>query len=201
MDTSTPLLLKNMRCENDRPAAEVLMQWFARLQAQRGVRAELRQAQSSADIMLSEGFRLLAQPFRGWLARCDNDTDNEWRWIGLALAAGACAHVKQSGGSASFAAQLGHRGSGSERPVLSELRFNRLLRAHDHDEFYRLVVRAVRQCEQVNVPSLVDGILLWCREQDDLTHDYNRTRSPFQQPALRWATEYFQATESTPTEE
>lgn len=199
MNTSTPLLLKNMRHENESPAAEVLMQWFALLQDQRGIRAELRQAQTRTDIMLSEGFRLLTQKFRAWLDQ--RDTDKEWRWVGLALAAGACAHVKQSGGSASFAAQLGNRGAGSERPVLSELRFNRLLRAHDHDEFYRLVVRAVRQCEQVNLPSLVDGILLWCREQDDITHDRNLARSPFQQPALRWATEYFQATESISIEE
>lgn len=199
MNTSTPLLLKNMRHENESPAAEVLMQWFSLLQDQRGIRAELRQAQTRTDIMLSEGFRLLTQKFRAWLDQ--RDTDKEWRWVGLALAAGACAHVKQSGGSASFAAQLGNRGAGSERPVLSELRFNRLLRAHDHDEFYRLVVRAVRQCEQVNLPSLVDGILLWCREQDDITHDRNLARSPFQQPALRWATEYFQATESISIEE
>lgn len=192
MDTSTPLLLKNMSPDGQDVAARIIKEWHATLQTQRGWRAELRRADSPAELLLCSGFRELARPFRRWLA------DQEWRWLGLALAAGVAAHVKVADEQNSFAAQLGKPARGSGNPPLSPLRFSRLNQAHDHDELYRLMIRAVRQLDgKANLPSMVDSILLWCREQDEMTRCIPFERSPFQRPALRWATEYFQATEMT----
>ena len=192
MDTSTPLILKSMSPEGQDVAVRLIKEWHASLQTQRGWRAELRRADSPAALLLCTGFRELARPFRSWLA------GHEWRWLGLALAAGVASHVKQINEQNSFAAQLGKPVRGSGNPPLSALRFSRLNQAHDHDELYRLLIRAVRQLDgKANLPSMVDGILLWCREQDEIACCAPFERSPFQRPALRWATEYFQATEMT----
>lgn len=76
------------------------------------------------------------------------------------------------------------------------MRFARLQQAHEVDEFYRLLLRALHQIDnQANLFSLADSILLWCREQDGESQEQGLARSPFLRPQLRWATEYFQANE------
>lgn len=190
MNTASPLILPTLCGEDKARAADLLKEWHATLQQERGWRAELRRADTPAALLLSEGFRALSRHFRPWLGQ------QEWRWLGLALAAGVAAHVTENDESASFAAQLGKSPKGSDKPRLSPLRFSRLTQAHDSDEFYRLMIRAVCQLGgKAHLVSLVDGVLLWCREQDELARDLPVERSPFQRPALRWATEYFQASE------
>lgn len=189
MDTSTPLILSKIKLEDKEPISEI-KKWFALLQKERGWRAELRRADVPESLLLCAGFRALVKPFRGWVM------NHEWKWFALAIATGVAAHVKQMDDSASFASQLGKPKKGSKNPPLSAMRFSRLNQAHDHDEFYRLMIRAVRQLDgKVNLISMIDGIFLWCREQYETTNPVPFERSPFQRPALRWATEYFQATE------
>ena len=191
MDTSTPLILKSISLEGKEPVSEI-KKWFALLQKERGWRAELRRADIPESLLLCAGFRGLAKPFHGWLV------NHEWKWLALAMAAGVAAHVKEIDECASFAAQLGKPQRGSKNPPLSPMRFSRLNQAHDHDEFYRLMIRAVRQLDgKVNLISMMDGIFLWCREQHETINPAPFERSPFQRSALRWATEYFQATEMT----
>ena len=191
MDTSTPLILKCISLEGKEPISEI-KKWFALLQKERGWRAELRRADVPESLLLCAGFRALIKPFHGWVM------NHEWKWFALAIAAGVAAHVKQIDDSASFASQLGKHKKGSKNPPLSPMRFSRLNQAHDHDDFYRLMIRAVRQLDgKVNLISMIDGIFLWCREQHETTNPVPFERSPFQRPALRWATEYFQATEMT----
>ena len=52
MDTSTPLLLKNMSPDGQDVAARLIKEWHATLQTQRGWRAELRRADSPAELLL-----------------------------------------------------------------------------------------------------------------------------------------------------
>lgn len=189
MDTASLLVLPTMGQINDKTPQQYLLGWYAWLQSERGMRAELRRAEDPAAIMLCAGFRQLAKPLRVWLGEV------EWRWLGLALVAGALAHAKAHDGRASFAAQLGQKGQG-DKPRLSPMRFARLQQAHEVDEFYRLLLRALRQIDnQANLLSLADSILLWCREQDEESQEQGLARNPFLRPQLRWATEYFQANE------
>lgn len=189
MDTVSPLVLPTMGQIHDKTPQQYLLSWFVWLQSERGMRAELRRARDPAAIMLCTGFRQLAKPLRAWLG------EKEWRWLGLALVAGTFAHAKAHDGRASFAAQLGQKGQG-DKPRLSPMRFARLQQAYEVDEFYRLLLRALRQIDnQANLFSLADSVLLWCREQDDESQEQGLARSPFLRPQLRWATEYFQANE------
>jgi len=191
MNTSSPVILPWIEKAIEQPVPEVLQSWHDELQRARGARAELRRAASPAEVLLCPGFRSLRRHFRPWLGQC------EWRWLGLAVIAGVASHIKRVSLKASFAAQLGDS-SGSGKPRLSSLRFARLQQAHDVEELYRLLLRAVSQLEgEVNLPSLADDILLWCREHLDAQYGLTTEPNPFRRLSLRWATEYFQATEMT----
>lgn len=192
MNTAALLILENLVLLDGKTAREVIMSWHASLENQRGWRAELRRAGDLQTLLMCPGFHQLAQPFKKWLE------ENEWGWQALAMAAGAASFVKEDNPRYSFAAQLGRNKAGGSDPILSPLRFSRLNQAYTHHELYRRIIQAIRQLDgKVNLLSMIDGIFLWCREYDDLHNQKLSERSPFERPALRWASEYFQATAMT----
>jgi CRISPR system Cascade subunit CasB len=70
---------------------------------------------------------------------------------------------------------------------MSELRFQQLQKSRTTDDFYRLVLRAIRLLDgKVNIPSLANDIIHWHREFDNKI-----ARKPSNRLAVRWATDYF----------
>ena len=77
---------------------------------------------------------------------------------GLAVLLGCLARIKENNGK-NFFATLGGSAEG-EKPKLSEHRFNRLMRAKTHDEFYRHLFRVLALLKnEVNIDQLGEFIM------------------------------------------
>jgi CRISPR system Cascade subunit CasB len=159
-----------------------LVSWWESLEKNRGDRARLRRAESPEDVLLTEPFfRFLRQMPEEWAAPVTLLTS--------AMVAATLAHVKKPFEGKTFAAQLATSKAGSDKPRMSELRFQQLQKSRDPEEFFRRVVRAVKLAESnVNICSLADSILHWMDE-------YRRgvDREPQKRLSVRWANDYYLA--------
>jgi CRISPR system Cascade subunit CasB len=106
----------------------------------------------------------------------------EGDYVAVALIAGALASVREDAADhRSLAAQLG-----GEAPVMSELRFLRLMRAADLDDFYRQLQRALQLASRkTDVAVLANDIVAWLLEQTSPLPD------PNQRFKARWARDYY----------
>ena len=156
-----------------------LMEWWIWLHSEQagGERAKLRRCQSPQDVLIQQGFLRLGKRLPDW---------QKYHLFGLATIAGILSHVKTEI-SISFSKQLGEAKEGSDKPVFSELRFQKLLASSDAEEFYKNLQRAVKQAgEAANPVLLADGVLHWYLEQS--------TPEKFQGQKswkYRWANDYY----------
>lgn len=151
--------------DKDSPETEVLMQWWHDLENDKGVRAELRRCPSPASVMLHPAYARL----HGRLAAM---VRGRWQWeYRLASVIGLLARVRHTAGK-SLAAQMG----GTD-PIVSDLRFRRLLQCSD-DELHGRMIRVLAMLKNsANPPDLIDSVFNW----NDATRK-------------RWAREYFSST-------
>ncbi|AYH46568.1 type I-E CRISPR-associated protein Cse2/CasB [Dickeya fangzhongdai] len=180
----------------DASAAAKISAWFYALQNRRNDnyngradRAALRRAAAPYGALTCPGFQRIARILALQIG------DKEHRLLAVAIFAAVAVHADEHNGKKSFAAQLGEKvTAGSDRRYLSELRFERLLRAQTPEELCRLLIRAVtiRGSDGVNLPSLADGILLWMDEWYDRQHNLPAQPNPLKRNAVRWACEYNQ---------
>ena len=172
-----------------------LKRWHHWLDDNRGDRARLRRAERPEDILLTDAFfHFLQQMPEGWREKKPILTS--------AAVAGLLSHVKEDKHAlsrgyqpkdknkprniASFAEQLATPAK-SEKPAMSELRFQQLQKSRTTDDFYRRVLRAIRLLDgKVNIPSLANDIIHWHRE-----FERQVDREPAKRLAVRWATDYF----------
>jgi CRISPR system Cascade subunit CasB len=162
---------------------QVLQNWHAGLDDNRGDRARLRRADGPEDILLTSAFFHFLSPL-----------PEKWRQeknlLCSACVAGALAHVKTvNSKSKSFAQQLATPPEGKSRAPLSELRFQQLQKSPTLEDFYRRIIRAIRLLDgNVNIISLANDIRQWHQE-----FEKPFGKKPDQRLAVRWATEYFTA--------
>lgn len=155
---------------------KILTEWWQSLQEDRGERARLRRCASPEDVLLQPAFHRLYQRFPYFDVQA------------LAAVAGLVAHVKKLN-NFSFPGQLGRAKEGSDKPVLSELRFQQLLSSGDLDEFYEGLRRAIMLLDREgNILSIADAILHWSKEQQDKNQYTERPDRRFQ---FSWAKAYF----------
>ncbi|MCV9879675.1 type I-E CRISPR-associated protein Cse2/CasB [Brenneria izbisi] len=191
----------------DNDEANRINRWFAELQNRhnpayngRARRAQLRRANGPYGVLIYEGYHDLA-------ARLSRQLTNETRILALSIFVSVAAHAAKNtasppGDKRSFAAQLGMKTKGSDRPYLSPLRFERLQRAATPEALYRQLLRAVkiRGEDGVNLPSLADGIFLWADEWQ--ARQENRAPiHPLRRNAVRWACEYAQVSQDPAIED
>ncbi len=166
----------------------------------RGDRAALRRAVGVDDLVLASASGRLAQ------ALLALEAHKKWRRIGddmaayrdIALAAGVLAHVKADMpddgrtlawwlGEGSLKARAAISGAPvADRPLMSELRFKRLLKATDADDIYRQLLRAIKIAgERADVGLLADDVLA-------LLSDARRPpANPANSLKLYWAHDYY----------
>ena len=146
-------------------------------------KATIKRCDSLDGIMLTEGFRSL------WLSLPDdviNDGGkNLERW---ALIAGVLVYVKD-GKSEGIAKSAGTKKEGSEKSIVSEMRFSQLQSAKAAEDFYRRLRRILQQVDgKVSPESLIKDIDNWFCEQDDVY-----PRKPENRLAVQWAMDYYRA--------
>jgi CRISPR system Cascade subunit CasB len=170
----------NFICLKELETRKILRNWWDSLGENRGARARLRRAERPDDVLLTE-------PFFQFLQKMPACWSEPLNLPASTLVAAALAHVKNNSDDESFATQLAMPKKGSEKPCVSELRFQQLQKSRDPDEFFRRLLRAIRLVEnRVNIESLADNILHWMKE-----YRFGIDRKPQKRLAVIWANEYY----------
>lgn len=138
-----------------------VVKWWSNLQGPRftGERAMLRRLKSPNEVALQGNYFTLlesvleieeAEIFRGAITSR------------LPLIAGVLAHVEQDTPGCPVAKAMGMKKQGSDRPVMSDLRFRRLLRTEDSPELYIMMIRIIRMLgNKADVKDLVQSLYFW----------------------------------------
>lgn len=153
-----------------------ITKWFDWIQGekQRGERARLRRCGTLEEVLLQKGFYRLCLP----LPRLE-----KYSLTGLALVAGLLVWVKTPVDSP--LSEL--LGKGSDKPVFSELRFQRLLASDTSEDFFQSMRRAtVQGGEKANPIELADEILHWYQQSQH--PDWYRGKGQWQ---YRFAKPYY----------
>jgi CRISPR system Cascade subunit CasB len=158
----------------------------------RADRAKCKRCTSLAELELESAPNLLAAHF----AEPAQDQET-WlqKWLqghyeALFLLAGVLVYVREdSEDGQSLALLTGNAKVTPDKPLrMSELRFKRLLRATDTEDFFRQARRAVQLAGGVaDVAVLADDLLAWSIERDQPASD----RKPRESLKFRWARDYY----------
>ncbi|KRT54280.1 type I-E CRISPR-associated protein Cse2/CasB [endosymbiont of Ridgeia piscesae] len=126
-------------------ATEILIQWWQGLENNKGTRAELRRCTSPDKVMFQPAFQRLCQRLK--------PEPQEQRQ--LASVVGLLAHVRHTTGQ-----KLAYQMAGNP-PVVSELRFRRLLQ-RDRTDLYGAMIRILRMLDhRANLPDLISSVFYW----------------------------------------
>ncbi len=150
-------------------------------------RAELKRAESPEAVLLTQGFRAL------WLSLPGSVRDKKSPWMPLAWAtiAASLSHVRHwpdENPNQSFANSLGRIDPNTDKPRVSELRFQQLQSASSPEDFFRRLRRLLKLMGGRSNPlSLASDTLSWFAEHHQLS-----PRKADKRIALRWAMDYYQ---------
>lgn len=175
--------------DEDTPEGKALLDWWRQLQGYEGaslaqlegkgmkpgwagLRADLRRAETEAEVVFCRGYQQLRAMFPTNFRKEDR----------LPEMVRVLAHVKTLPSPQELAISLPTRmgtrkAEGEETPVVSELRFKRLLRIEDRHELADLLIRLLPMVERrANPLTLARDIWFWN-----------------EQTRKRWANDYYQA--------
>lgn len=146
------------RFTRDNAFGKTLLDWWQTLEDDRASRAVLRRAPTVTAVSLTPPYQRLFRRFQtiGW-----NADDVAWRNDRLAAIVGLLAHVSEDRPGAPAKA-MSYKPPGEDRPLVSELRFTRLLEAPDADSLFVSLRRVLPLMEhRVDIINLADHILHW----------------------------------------
>ena len=139
----------SVQFNRDSPLGVHLASWWNGLAERPGERAELRRAATVAEVVMTPAFQRVCARFSGHFK-------GETGWeVRFAAIIGLLAHVRELS-SRNLAEQMA-----GKPPVVSELRFRRLLQ-RDRDDLYVAMIRVVRMLKyRVNVFDLAKSVYYW----------------------------------------
>ncbi|MBN8441945.1 MAG: type I-E CRISPR-associated protein Cse2/CasB [Thauera sp.] len=146
------------RFSRDNAFGKTLLDWWQQLDDDRASRATLRRAPTVTAVTLSAPYQRLFRRLRaiGW-----NADDVAWRNDRLAAIVGLLAHVSEDR-QGELAKAMSHKTTGEDRPMVSELRFTRLLESPDGDSLFVGLRRVLPlMSNSVDVVALANDILHW----------------------------------------
>lgn len=146
-----------------------LLEWWSELEDRRADRAQLRRADSTAEVIMTPAFQHLCRRIGG---REWSETQREH----FAAVVGLLAHVRADHDEEP-AKSMSRHAEGSDRPVVSALRFRRLLESPDLETLFSGLRRAL---------PLVDGRIHLLQLATDVMHFFDRD----DKVRKRWAYEY-----------
>ncbi len=134
----------------DKPLGKALQKWWGDLQGRNGDRAELNRAKSVEDVILLPVFQLACVRFRPFFQE-----EKNWEYR-LAAILGLLAHIRKPR-TEKLAVQM----AGKPKPVVSELRFRRLIQ-RDRKELYVSMIRVLRLLGyKANLHDLANSVYYW----------------------------------------
>jgi len=138
---------------SDPNVTNTLLQWWKELDTTRGDRADLRRCKVTEDVFFLPAYHRLRHSLLAF-----GTVNNE----SLAIVSGVISHVRDHDGSIPFAGQLARISPGKDGPVMSEMRFRKLLSVREPNTLFREGIRAVRILDStVNIPDLAQGLYWW----------------------------------------
>jgi CRISPR system Cascade subunit CasB len=127
----------------------ILTTWWRNLENNKGIRAELRRCDSAEAVIYHPAFVRLSQKLQPLLGAQDN-----WQYP-LAAVVGLLSHVRQPSNQSLARAMAGNP------PVVSELRFRRLLQ-RDRSDLYGAMIRVLRMLDDAaNLADLMTSVFFW----------------------------------------
>ena len=124
-----------------------------------GHRAKLRRAQSPDEVAMQAHYYSIIAPL---LAMDELEPLKRRISSHMPSVVGLLAHVKTDDQNRSFAEAMGTKKQGSDQPIVSDLRFRRILRVEDQDELYTTMIRVIRMLDgNVNVTDLATSVFFW----------------------------------------
>lgn len=141
-----------LRFDKDSPELQALDAWWRSLDDNRGDRAELRRCSTLAEVVFTPAYHRL----RHAVCRSGAVRDDD-----LALVAGLAARLKNNVMDLTVAGQMATgKSDGSAR--VSGLRFRRLLKAKEREEFFTAMARVIALLGGVvNLQSLAQSAYFW----------------------------------------
>ena len=169
--------------------ANKLNSWHNNLEEDRQQRASLRRCSSLLDVYTSSGFRDLLFKLKPlWEGKA------AWRFTALAIIAGVVSHVSENDPTLSFAERMAQKNGGA--PVMSELRFRRLLAVRTEEGLFRELRRAVKLADgRLNIVSLADDVFRWCADNQMLAFNKGQDIRPTDLIQVRWSLDYYGASD------
>ena len=128
-----------------------LEEWWHTLQDDRGARAELRRCKSVDEVVMTATFQRLCYRLRPAFEKQPNWEDR------LAAITGLLSHIETMAPEVGLARQM----SDGNPPVVSELRFRRLLQ-RDRVELYTTMIRVLRMLKgKADIHDLARSVFYW----------------------------------------
>ena len=153
---------------------EQVVTWWATVKSPHssGDRAMLRRSRSPDEVALQAAYYTLLESV---LELDDTDMIRKLAPYRLPLIAGVLAHVKEDNSKCPIAKAMGMKKKGSDRPVISDLRFSRILRTEDSAELYITMIRVIKMLDyKVDVRDVITSLFFWN-----------------EQTRKRWASQYY----------
>ncbi|MBN9476969.1 MAG: type I-E CRISPR-associated protein Cse2/CasB [Bordetella sp. SCN 67-23] len=143
----------------DSPGGLSIRRWLAYLdEHDKGGRAQLRRASSVLDAIMCPAVHRLRQELNG----LEPGAFDDWRGDRLAMACALMAHMKQPAGRFAMPLAMSERTPGSDRNAVSELRFRRLLDAHNDEALFTGLRRILPLIEGLVCPiQLTRDVVFW----------------------------------------
>jgi len=150
---------------------DIIYDWWLKTSKSSGDRANLRRARTPDMVAIQSSYLGLYRE----IVSCGISDKFKWRLNQrLPLIAGVLSHVKENRNESVAFVMGSSTKSGSENPVVSDLRFRRLMKTDD-DSLYIMIIRMIRMMDgKVNVKNLSESLFFW----DDMTRK-------------KWASQYY----------
>ncbi|MBL3527542.1 MAG: type I-E CRISPR-associated protein Cse2/CasB [gamma proteobacterium endosymbiont of Lamellibrachia anaximandri] len=134
----------------DGPGTGILTTWWQSLENDRGTRATLRRCNGPTQVMLHPAYIRLCKRLEPFL-----NSDHNWE-LRLARVVGLLSHCRHT-----TARDLARAMAGDGKPVVSELRFRRLLQEKP-DDLYLAMIRILHMLgHTANLPDLISSVYYW----------------------------------------
>jgi len=139
---------------SDAPVGQILREFWQSLEDNKGGRAELRRCRRPEEVVMVPAFHHLCSRIRPLM----KDERGSWE-MRLAAIVGLLAHVRELNHSKTLAEQMAE--SKGDNPVVSELRFRRLLQ-QDRRGLYCALIRVLGLLDKkVNPFDLARSVYYW----------------------------------------
>lgn len=140
--------------EPDSAVGKILSEFWQGLEIDKGARAELRRCKRPEEVVLVPGFHRLCSRLHPLLKK----EQPGWE-MRFAAIAGLLAHVRQLSSKKTLAEQMAE--SKGDSPVVSELRFRRLLQ-RDRSDLYGALIRVLGLLDKkANPHDLARSVYYW----------------------------------------